>query len=76
MRRTVLPEIIIETRPEPPEHLLQRHWHGGVHTALRVGRHPVGKHGRATPQQALEVIRELSTVCRDQTMAATLQRLG
>jgi len=76
MLRTVLHEISIDTRPEPPEHLLQLHWHGGVHTELRVARKPVGKHGRATPQQALEVIRELSKVCRDQTIAATLNRLG
>ena len=74
--RTVLHEIIIDTRPEPPEHLLQLHWHGGVHTELRVARNPVGKHGRATPQLALEVIRELSKVCRDQSIAATLNRLG
>jgi Helix-turn-helix domain len=76
MLRPVLHAISIDTRPEPPEHLLQLHWHGGVPTELRVVRHPVGKHGRATPQQALEVIRELSKVCRDQTMAATLNRLG
>src|SRR5262249_26251087 len=76
MLRTVLHEISIDTRPEPPEHLLQLHWHGGVHTELRGARKPVGKHGRATPQQALEVIRELSKVCRDQTIAATLNRLG
>ena len=74
--RTVLHEIIIDTLPEPPEHLLQLHWHGGVHTELRVARNTVGKHGRATPQQALEVIRDLSKVCRDQTIAATLNRLG
>ena len=47
--RTVLHEMIIDTLPEPPEHLLQLHWHGGVHTELRVARHTVGKHGRATP---------------------------
>jgi excisionase family DNA binding protein len=74
--RTVLHEIIIDTLPEPPEPLLQLHWHGGVHTAMRVARNTVGKHGRATPQAALEVIRELSKVCRDQTIAATLNRLG
>jgi hypothetical protein len=76
MLRTVLHEISIETCPEPPEHLLQLHWYGGVHTEVRVARHTVGKHGRATPQQALELIRELSKVCRDQTIAATLNRLG
>jgi hypothetical protein len=74
--RTVLHEIRIDTRQEPPEHLLRLHWHGGVHTELRVARNTVGKHDRATPLQALEVIRELSKVCHDQTIAATLHRLG
>jgi DNA invertase Pin-like site-specific DNA recombinase len=74
--RTVLHEILIDRLSEPPEHVLQLHWHGGVHTELRVARNTAGKHGRATPQQALEVIRELSKVCRDQTIAATLNRLG
>ena len=66
----------IETRQEPPEPLLGLHGHGGVHTELRVARQTVGKHGRATPPQALEVIRARSKVWRDQTMAATLHRLG
>src|SRR5262245_6180641 len=74
--RTVLQEILIDTRQEPPAPMLQRHWHGGGHTELRVARNTIGKHGRATPLQALEVIRELSKVCRDQTIAATLNRLG
>jgi hypothetical protein len=76
IRRTVLPEISIDTRPEPPEPLWQLHGDGGVHTELRVVRNTVGKHGRAPPQQAREVIRELAKVCRDQTMAATLHRWG
>ena len=72
----MLHEILLDRLSEPPEHVLQLHWHGGVHTELRVARNTAGKHGRATPQQALEVIRELSKVCRDQTIAATLNRLG
>src|SRR5262245_49106722 len=74
--RTGLHEILIATLQEPPEHMLQLHWHGGVHTEWRVARNTVGKHGRATAQQALEVIGELSKVWRDQTIAATLNRLG
>ena len=76
MLRTVRHEIIIATLPAPPTHLWPLHWHGGVHTELRVARHTVGKHGRATPEQALEVIRALSKVCRAQTIAATLHRVG
>ena len=74
--RTVLQEIMIHTTQEPPEHVLHRPWHGGVHTEVRVARNTVGKHGRATERDVLEVIRELSKVCRDLTIAATLNRLG
>jgi DNA invertase Pin-like site-specific DNA recombinase len=74
--RTVLYEIMIYSTQEPPEHVLQLHWHGGVHTEVRVARNTVGKHGRATDDEVIEVIRELSTICRDLTIAATLNRLG
>jgi excisionase family DNA binding protein len=74
--RTVLQEIIIDTTQEPPEHLLSLHWHGGVHTALRVARNTAGKHGRATHPDVIAVIRELSKVCQDLSLAATLNRLG
>ena len=74
--RTVLHEIMIHTTQEPPEHVLHLHWHGGVHTEVRVTRNTAGKHGRATERDVLEVIRELSKVCRDLTIAATLNRLG
>jgi hypothetical protein len=76
MLRTVLHEMIIDTTPEPPEHVLYLHWQGGVHTELRVARHTAGKHGRATDQDVIGVIRALAKVCRDLTSAATLNRLG
>src|SRR5439155_5088800 len=68
--------MLIDTRQEPPEPLMGLHGHGGVQTALRGARNTVGKHGRATPPQALEVLRALSKVGRDQTMAATRNRWG
>lgn len=74
--RTVLHEIMIHTTQEPPEHILHLHWHGGVHTEVRVARNTAGKHGRATDHEIIEVIRELSKICRDLTIAATLNRLG
>lgn len=76
MLRTVLHAMMINTTPEPPEHIFHLHWHGGVHTELRVARHTAGKHGRATAPDIMAVIRELSKVCRDLTIAATLNRLG
>ena len=43
---------------------------------MRVARNTVGKDGRATDRDVIEVIGELSTVCRDLAIAATLNRLG
>jgi hypothetical protein len=74
--RTVLHEIIIDTTQEPPEHRLTLHWQGGVHTELRVPRNRVGQHRYVTAPEVLELICELSKVCQDQTIAATLNRLG
>jgi hypothetical protein len=74
--RTVLHEIIIDTAPESPEHIIHLHWQGGVHTELRVARNTAGKHGRATDQNVIDIIAELSKVCRDATIASTLNRLG
>ena len=68
MLRTVLQEMMIHTTQEPPEHVLHLHWHGGVHTEVRVARNTVGKHGRATDRDAIEVIGELAKVCRDLTI--------
>ena len=56
--------------------MLHLHWQGGVHTELRVARNTAGKHGRATEHDIIAIIRELSKVCRDLTIAATLNRLG
>jgi hypothetical protein len=74
--RTVLPEMMVHTTQEPPEHIVHLHGHGGGHTEVRVARNTAGKHGRATAGEVLEVIRERSKVCRDLTIAATLNRLG
>jgi hypothetical protein len=74
--RTVLYAMIITTTPEPPEHLLHLHWHGGVHTEWRVARTAAGNQGRATHPDVLAVIRALSQGCADRTLAATLHRLG
>ena len=74
--RTVLHEIMIDSTPEASAHYLRLHWHGGVHTELRVARNAPGKHGRATEHTIIGVIAELSKVSRDLTIAATLNRLG
>lgn len=52
------------------------HWKGGVHTELAVLRNAPGRKRGDTSATALELIEELSKVCSDQTIAATLNRLG
>ena len=74
--RTVLEEIVISNIDDPPEHVMQLHWKGGVHTELRVERNRSGKHRNITDRTAIDLIGELSKVCSDQTIAATLNRLG
>jgi excisionase family DNA binding protein len=74
--RTVLEEIMIGDDPERKTHLLVLHWKGGVHTNLSVPRNRPGKKHGDTSVTALLLIEELSKVCSDQTIAATLNRLG
>ena len=74
--RTVLREIVIDDREDGAEHVLVLHWQGGVHTELKIKRNRKGQHRRVTEANVLEIIRELSKVCTDATIAATLNRLG
>jgi excisionase family DNA binding protein len=74
--RTVLEEIVIGDDKDRKNHLLKLHWKGGVHTELSVKRNAPGKRSTDTSKTALELIEELSKVCSDQTIAATLNRLG
>ena len=74
--RTVLEEIMIGDDESRTHHRLVLHWKGGVHTELSVARMAPGKKYSQTSKTALELIEELSKVCSDQTIAATLNRLS
>ena len=74
--RTVLSEIMIDNDEDTKQHVLVLHWQGSVHTELRVRRNTTGKRRVTTEQTAMDLIRELSKVCSDSTIAATLNRLG
>ncbi len=74
--RAALQEIVIADNAERTEHVLVLHWHGGVHTELRVKRTKTGQHRRAADADVIALVSELSKVCTDQTTAATLNRLG
>jgi hypothetical protein len=74
--RAVLEEILVDDDEQRCEHILRLHWKGGVHTEIHVRRNTPGRRRQTTEQQAIDLIRELSKVCSDQTIAATLNRLG
>jgi len=74
--RTVLEEIVVNNSDDPPQHVLQLHWKGGVHTELRVARNGTGQHRRVADDKAVELITELSKICDDKTIAVVLNRLG
>jgi DNA invertase Pin-like site-specific DNA recombinase len=74
--RTVLHEIVLTEDSERRMHILQLHWKGGAHSEIRVRRNGVGQRRVTTDQTAIDLIRELSKVCGDQAIAATLNRLG
>jgi hypothetical protein len=74
--RTVLREVVITNTQDKCAHVLVLHWQGGVHTELCVDRNRPGHHRRVTDVDVIELIQELSKVCIDSTIAATLNRLG
>jgi DNA invertase Pin-like site-specific DNA recombinase len=74
--RTVLEEIVVNNTDDSPQHVLQLHWKGGVHTELRVTRNGRGQHRHVTDDTAVDLIAELSKICDDKTIACVLNRLG
>lgn len=78
--RSVLHEIIIDNVDSDDGadrfHTMKLHWQGGVHTQLKIRRNGIGRKRVQTEATAKDLIRELSKVCSDQAIAATLNRLG
>ena len=74
--RTVLSEVVVESKPESPTHRVLLHWAGGVHTELQVERNRSGQHRRSAERTVIELVSELAKVCPDRVIAAILNRLG
>ena len=74
--RTVLEEVIADTRDDPPEVHLKLHWAGGSHTELTVRKNKVGYHNHINSEEVTELIRELALVCEDSAIVSILNRLG
>jgi hypothetical protein len=74
--RTVLNEIVVDSKPDSSTYRLILHWAGGVHTELCVERNKPGQHGRSAERTVIDLVSELAKICPDKTIAAILNRLG
>jgi hypothetical protein len=74
--RTVLQEVIADTRDDRPKVHLKLHWAGGSHTELTVRKNKVGYHNHINSEEVTELIRELALVCEDSAIVSILNRLG
>ena len=72
--RVLLNEVV--ARVEGSEIALLLHWQGGDHTALRVPKYIRGRHRWTTPEDTADMIRALSRLMPDSSIAATLNRAG
>lgn len=71
--RALIQEVIVNRDDERNEVALVIHWHGGVHTELRV---PCRRRGKATctSPDIIEAVRGLARICTDREIAGYLNR--
>ncbi len=71
--RTLIKEVIVNRDDERREVALVIHWHGGVHTELRV---PCRRRGKAncTAPDIIDAVRSLARICTDRVIAGYLNR--
>jgi hypothetical protein len=74
--RTVLKEIVVDVTAEPAQIIMKLHWVGGSHTDLTIAKNRIGRHRHTTDRQVVDLVRELTKVCPDDSIAAILNRLG
>jgi DNA invertase Pin-like site-specific DNA recombinase len=72
--RTLLHEIIVKRDGDKITMVL--HWNGGDHTTLDFLKSKSGQHRHATPDNVVQLIRQLARVQPDQGIVAILNRLG
>jgi DNA invertase Pin-like site-specific DNA recombinase len=74
--RTVIHEVVVDVDADVGEVILLIHWHGGVHTELRIPRRRRGQNSAQTPKDLIAAIRVLARICSDDILASTLNRNG
>lgn len=73
--RTVIHEVIADIDDMTSEIVLVIHWVGGVHTELHLPKRHRGQRN-ATPDDIIEVVRQLALIANDDLIAGTLNRNG
>jgi excisionase family DNA binding protein len=74
--RALVTDIIADFDEAAREIILTIHWRGGQHSQLRVRKPQSGEHGCRTPEEAIEVMRSMATRWPDESIAASLNRMG
>jgi DNA invertase Pin-like site-specific DNA recombinase len=74
--RALVNEITVDIDEQSREIVLIIHWKGGQHSELRLRKPRTGEHACSTSDDALAVIRSMTTRWSDQDIAATLNRMG
>lgn len=72
--RALIREVIVDIDETTSEVVLVIHWHGGVHTPLRLPRRKRGQNRSQTPNDVIEAVRVLSRICNDNMIAGVLNR--
>lgn len=72
--RTLLHEIIVSRDDDKIAMVL--HWHGGDHTTVEFLKNKTGQHRHATPDNIVQLVRQLARVQPDQGIVSILNRLG
>jgi DNA invertase Pin-like site-specific DNA recombinase len=72
--RTVLREIVVNMQEERVRMVL--HWIGGDHSELEFLKNKPGVHRYASPDDIVQLVRELARVQPDASIASILNRLG
>jgi DNA invertase Pin-like site-specific DNA recombinase len=73
--RIVIEEIVADVDDRSREIVLLIHWAGGRHSELRLKKREVGRHGRCTSVEAVELVRQMAARFPDEQIAATLNLL-
>ena len=74
--RTLIADVIAGYDASSHEIVLVIHWRGGQHSELRVRKPRPGEHECRTSDEAVAVIRSMAARWSDESIAATLNRMG